>query len=112
MLHSVDQERIPSPITRPKGERRPQGILLERDHSYLGGFDHFNEEDFHRMRVGYYASIALFDLEVGRVLRALDDQGLADNTLVLFASDHGDMLGITNCWSKAPFFTTPASSYR
>jgi arylsulfatase A-like enzyme len=45
------------------------------------------------MRRGYYASLALLDKEVGRVLAALARRGLAENTLVIFLSDHGDSLG-------------------
>jgi arylsulfatase A-like enzyme len=38
----------------------------------------------------YYRMTERVDAEIGRVLQALDDSGLADNTLVLFTSDHGD----------------------
>lgn len=41
----------------------------------------------------YYAMTTAIDDGVGRILRALDDLGLAENTIVLFSSDHGDMLG-------------------
>jgi len=45
------------------------------------------------MRTGYFASLALLDDEVGRVLEALERKGIAQDTLVIFVSDHGDMLG-------------------
>lgn len=41
----------------------------------------------------YYAMVTAIDDAVGRVLRTLDELGLAENTIVLYASDHGDMLG-------------------
>jgi arylsulfatase A-like enzyme len=41
----------------------------------------------------YYAAITAIDDQVGRLMGELDQLGLADNTLVLFISDHGDMLG-------------------
>ena len=75
MLELVDEKRIPPPLKRPAGEMRPQGIMSERNHSYLGGFDRFTREDLHKMRIGYFASIALFDLEVGRVLEELEQSG-------------------------------------
>ncbi|MDA1314287.1 MAG: sulfatase [Acidobacteria bacterium] len=42
---------------------------------------------------GYYSAITFIDHEVGRILKVLEEQGLAENTIVLLTSDHGDMLG-------------------
>jgi len=44
-------------------------------------------------RIGYHAAIALIDEQVGRVLSALESTGFSENTIVIFVSDHGDMLG-------------------
>ncbi len=41
----------------------------------------------------YYGSVALIDEQVGHVLEALDDSGKADDTIVVFSADHGDMAG-------------------
>ncbi len=41
----------------------------------------------------YYGAVSAIDHHVGRVLRRLHDLGLADNTLVIFTSDHGDHFG-------------------
>lgn len=41
---------------------------------------------------GYYASISALDEQMGRLLDELDDDGLASDTIVVFSSDHGDML--------------------
>ncbi|HOZ48428.1 MAG TPA: sulfatase [Candidatus Hydrogenedentes bacterium] len=40
----------------------------------------------------YYAQVAALDIEVGRLLGFLDERGLAENTIVVFTSDHGDMM--------------------
>ncbi|MCB9868118.1 MAG: sulfatase-like hydrolase/transferase, partial [Phycisphaerales bacterium] len=42
---------------------------------------------------GYYAMVSEVDHHVGRILDALEDSGQAENTLVLFISDHGEWLG-------------------
>ncbi|MCP5262474.1 MAG: sulfatase-like hydrolase/transferase [Rhodoferax sp.] len=49
-----------------------------------------------------YGQIALIDHQVGRILNALDESGLADNTLVIFTSDHGDWLGDHGLILKGP----------
>lgn len=41
----------------------------------------------------YYAAMTAVDEQVGRLMKALDDTGRAEDTIVLFTSDHGDMLG-------------------
>jgi arylsulfatase A-like enzyme len=41
----------------------------------------------------YYGMVTALDEQVGRLMRTLDELGLKENTLVLFSSDHGDMLG-------------------
>lgn len=57
-----------------------------------------------RVKALYGASISLIDKGVGRILRALDELGLAENTLVIFTSDHGEMLGDHQMWQKGvPF---------
>jgi len=53
----------------------------------------------------YYASISFVDAQVGRLLNALDELGLAENTLVVFWSDHGYHLGEHNgVWQKRTLF--------
>ena len=52
----------------------------------------------------YYASISFLDANVGRVLDALDRLGLADNTIVVFMSDHGYHLGDRGQWMKQTMF--------
>ena len=52
----------------------------------------------------YYASISFLDANVGRVLDALERLGLADNTIVVFVSDHGYHLGDRGQWMKQTLF--------
>ena len=49
---------------------------------------------------GYYASVAFMDAQVGKVLDALERSGQADNTIVIFTSDHGYHLGEHDFWAK------------
>ena len=49
-----------------------------------------------------YGQIALIDHQVGRILEALEDQGLAENTIIIYSSDHGDWLGDHGLVLKGP----------
>jgi iduronate 2-sulfatase len=49
---------------------------------------------------GYYAAVAYMDAQVGKVLAALEQSGQADNTIVIFTSDHGYHLGEHDFWAK------------
>ena len=52
----------------------------------------------------YYASISFADAQVGRILNALEESGLADNTIVVFTSDHGYHMGEHGHYQKTTLF--------
>ncbi len=58
-------------------------------------------EMIRQMRVGYYASITHLDHQIGRIYSALVEQKLMDDTVILFVSDHGEMLGDHLLFKKA-----------
>ncbi|MCE2468362.1 MAG: sulfatase-like hydrolase/transferase [Caldilineaceae bacterium] len=51
-------------------------------------------------KAAYHAMIELIDENVGRVIKALEDSGQRDRTLIIFMSDHGDTLGDHGLWGK------------
>lgn len=55
--------------------------------------DHFSDAELRSAKHGYYAMITEVDHYVGQILNQLAAQGLAENTIVLFTSDHGEWLG-------------------
>ena len=59
-----------------------------------------SEEKARLLIHGYLASVSFVDAQVGLVLAALEQQGLADNTIVVLWSDHGYKLGEHNGWGK------------
>ena len=52
----------------------------------------------------YYASITFADAQLGRILEALEQTGLSENTIVLFTSDHGYHMGEHAHWQKTTLF--------
>lgn len=55
-------------------------------------------------RAAYCGMCEYLDRQVGRVLKALEESGLAENTLVIYCSDHGEMAGEHGCWWKSNYF--------
>jgi arylsulfatase A-like enzyme len=71
-------------------------------------FAHMTDDD-HRLAIAaYYAMIDLIDRQVGRLLEHLDATGQLENTLVVFMSDHGEMLGDHGLYTKDAFLYDPA----
>lgn len=57
-------------------------------------------EEVMRARAGYYGSVSHIDHQIGRLLMFMQSKGLLEHTLIIFTSDHGDMLGDHNLWRK------------
>jgi choline-sulfatase len=62
------------------------------------------DEHVRTARHAYYANISYVDEQIGRILSTLADTGLDKNTIVVFTSDHGDMLGERGLWYKYSLF--------
>ncbi|WHO23007.1 choline-sulfatase [Agrobacterium tumefaciens] len=75
--------------------------LLEAcDHE---AFD-ISPEQIRRARRGYFANISYIDEKVGEILDVLKATRMEEDTIILFLSDHGDMLGERGLWFKMCFF--------
>ncbi len=61
-----------------------------------------------RARRAYLAMVSYLDVKIGQVLAALGGAGLADDTVVIFTSDHGEMLGEHGMWYKRVFYEDAA----
>ncbi len=63
--------------------------------SHESGIDLYaaSAEDIERMRRHYYAKVTTVDEQVGKVVDALAEKGYLDNSLLVFCSDHGELLG-------------------
>jgi iduronate 2-sulfatase len=62
---------------------------------------HIYPEDYARaLTHGYYASISFIDAQIGKIMQALEDEDLLDNTIVVLWGDHGFHLGQHGSWPK------------
>ena len=48
----------------------------------------------------YYACISYIDYQIGRLLDDLEQRGILDETMIVFSSDHGELLGDYGCYGK------------
>ncbi len=102
-------DEIPLPH-HEKNELASKTLLQRIDHegAYGGraGFewDKMSEREHRLVRAAYWAMCDLIDAQVGRMLEALERTGQRDNTIVIFMSDHGEMLGDHGIYLKGPYF--------
>ncbi|MGH8789869.1 MAG: sulfatase-like hydrolase/transferase, partial [Cupriavidus necator] len=85
------------------------------DHPYLVDYrssfnydDYFDQDKLKKALAGYYGLCSFLDENIGKVLQALNESGLADDTRVLYTSDHGDNLGSRGMWGKSTMFEEAA----
>ena len=62
------------------------------------------EADFRRLRANYYGLVSMVDRAYARIWRALEESGQADNTIVVYTSDHGDLMGDHMLMQKGEFY--------
>ncbi|MDQ6720968.1 MAG: choline-sulfatase [Candidatus Dormibacteraeota bacterium] len=67
------------------------------------------DEAVRRARHAHYAAISYVDQKIGRLLEALEAAGRKGDTAVIFAADHGEMLGERGLWYKMTFFEPSAA---
>lgn len=102
----------PLPINLAPPKNEPDGMTLMRQAYQVdsGPFPvaKFTEEDWRKHRWGYYRMIEKVDAEIGKVLAALRQAGLEDNTLVILTADHGDCAGAHRFNQKTVFYEESA----
>lgn len=106
-----DADALPSPVGSVEELRGKPEVQAEYHlKSYGGhapGYADYSEAELREARAGYYAMVSMIDAEVGRILDALDTTGQAEDTLVIFTSDHGELLGDHAIMLKGPMLYEP-----
>ncbi len=68
----------------------------------------FTAEEAAEIRHGYFANISYLDAQIGKVLDSLEASGQAENTVIVFAGDHGYHVGEQSLWAKTSNFELDA----
>jgi choline-sulfatase len=108
-FHRYPPDRIPLPKQYLEKDR-PQHPYL-RDYQSCVGYDAGFDGDHAKVRraiAGYLGLVSFMDDNVGKVLNALEDAGLADGTRVVYTSDHGDNVGARGLWGKSTLYEESA----
>ncbi len=63
-------------------------------------YGNFGNEYARNSKRHYYANITFIDEQIGRIIQTLKEKGMYDDTLIIFVSDHGDMMGDHYHWRK------------
>jgi arylsulfatase A-like enzyme len=95
-----DDAPIPEPIgSREELDQKPayqrQGMFsYSSNHPlFLTDYRTMTSEAIRTMRSHYFATVTLIDKQIGKIVEALERNNLLDNTVIVFSSDHGDLLG-------------------
>jgi arylsulfatase A-like enzyme len=92
---------ICNPPVLPEGWQPPFKHTLPNETAI---FNKFTDQDKREFLRSYYACTSYMDAQVGKVLKALEETGQLDNTLIVFFGDHGYHLGEHNWWNKVTLY--------
>ena len=101
-LYTDDEVGMPAQPSIPYDQQDSHSRQLYR---HIGKVDWApDDEMILRSRRGYYAAVSFVDYQVRRLLETLKECGFYDNTIIVFTSDHGDMLGEKGIWFKQTMY--------
>ena len=110
-MDRLDEIPLPNYV---EGELSDKPVWQQVDHEGAYGhnedmgYDKMSEREHRLVRASYWAMCDLIDEQVGRMLETLHQTGQLDNTIVIYTSDHGEMLGDHGIYLKGPYFYEPA----
>lgn len=102
-LDRMDEARFTGPQQQPK---HPVVQAIRRNFDYD---NYFTRETRRIARASYYGLCSFLDYQVGQVIATLEASGLAHNTLIIYASDHGDHNGDRGLWTKMTLYDESAA---
>ena len=103
-LYNLDQTQIPELTPETQGKYPKLALASTKPWPYLGA----TRDQVRECKLAYYAAISFVDAQIGRLIDAVDSLGLAENTIIVFWSDHGYLLGEHGLWFKQSLFEEAA----
>ena len=94
---------LPWPRLYDEADRPDHPVIAHYRETW--NYDDFFDAD--RLRAGltaYYGLCSFLDFQIGRILAALEESGFAEDTLVIYTSDHGESLGNRGLWGKSVMY--------
>lgn len=88
----------------PRGDWADAFEEFRRDNYHQTKFGRLDPETHHRTVTGYYGLITHIDMQLNRLFEGLADYELLDDTVIIFTSDHGDMMGDHDMYRKSVGF--------
>jgi len=101
-LHKPEEIDLPSNFADPLEDNEPLRYRVNRE--YCRAKYGTDEQSFRRLIARYYGLVTLVDQSVGGILKTLDDLDLSDHTIVVYTSDHGDMMGAHQMVEKSVMY--------
>lgn len=96
-------DSLPLPV-RWAPEEWPRHPSLELRRRQQAMDQPFDEKTVRKAVAAYYGLVSFLDDQIGLVLRALEEAGLAEGTRVIYSTDHGEMLGEHGIWWKSTMY--------
>jgi choline-sulfatase len=93
---------MPKLYAREQRPTHPYLVDYSRNFNYDDYFE--SPQDVKKALSGYFGLVSYLDENIGKLLSALQDAGLADETVVMYTSDHGDNLGARGLWGKSTMY--------
>ena len=116
---AIDRKKLPRRIRADECQGTPKLLALIKKYAAM---DEFTEEDWDELRAVYLGMCMKVDEQFQRVVDALKQAGIYDNTAIFFFSDHGDFAGdydlveksqntFEDCLTRVPLLIKPPKGY-
>ena len=103
-----DPDKLSVPVRR-EGELEDKPPHFRRHREGRGcsnekyDYRKLSDHEWGEVKAAYYGMVSLIDYNIGRILQALKEAGLEEDTLIMFTNDHGELLGDHGLLFKGPF---------